>query len=166
MQQLWIALAELGIPFAIAGAMAVNSHGHKRTTADVNILICRDDLQRFKERFDGRGWVDKFEGSRNFRDATDNVNIDTLDVGDFLGDGQPKPVAFPPPKAVSFVGDDGIPIVKLPILIELILASGMTARHRPRDLDDAIQLIRVNKLPRDYAHELNPYVATTYDQMC
>lgn len=41
----------------------------------------------------------------------------------------------------------------------------MTAPHRPRDLDDVIQLIRANALPRDYAVKLNPYVAQKYDEL-
>ena len=89
------------IPFAIAGAMAANAHGHRRTTADVDILIRREDLQRFKARHIGRGWVDKFEGSKNFRDTINNVSIDALMVGEFPGDGLPKPVAFPEPESVA-----------------------------------------------------------------
>jgi hypothetical protein len=41
------AMGEMQIPFAIAGAMAANAHGHSRTTADVDILIRREDLARF-----------------------------------------------------------------------------------------------------------------------
>jgi hypothetical protein len=83
MRKLVRAMGELKIRFAIAGAMAANAHGHKRTTADLDILNRREDLQAFKNRFFGLGWVNKFEGSRNFKDATKNVNIDTLIVGDY-----------------------------------------------------------------------------------
>ena len=98
MRRLSKTLREMHIPFAIAGAMAANAHGHKRTTSDVDILIRRDDLMRFKERHIGLGWVDKFEGSKNIRDAVTNINIDMLIVGEYPGDGLPKPVAFPPPE--------------------------------------------------------------------
>ena len=57
MRRLTQTLAEMRIPFAIAGAMAANAHGHRRTTADINILIRRADLLRFKERHAGRGWL-------------------------------------------------------------------------------------------------------------
>ncbi|MCA9137164.1 MAG: hypothetical protein KDB00_10405 [Planctomycetales bacterium] len=159
------ALNELEIPFAVAGAMAANAHGHKRTTADVNILIRNDDLERFKEKKIGLGWVNKFEGSINFRDAVCGIDIDTLIVGDYPGDGLPKPVSFPNPETVSEVGDDGIPFVSLKTLLELKLASGMTAMHRMQDSADAMNLIRVNKLPRDFAKSLDPYVATKYDEL-
>lgn len=69
------------IPFAIAGAMAANAHGHQRTTSHVDILIRREDLRRFKDRHLGRGWGDKFEGPKNFRDTVSNVNIDVLIAG-------------------------------------------------------------------------------------
>lgn len=119
MQRLTSTLAEMQIPFAIAGAMAANAHGHTRTTADVDILIRREDLDRFKAEHLGRGWVEKFPGSRNFRDAVTGVNIDTRIVGDFPGDGRPKPVAFPAPELVAEVHSDGIPFISLPTLIEL-----------------------------------------------
>ena len=155
-------LNEMQISFAIAGAMAANAHGHRRTTADVDILIRDEDLQRFKERWIGRGWVDKFEGSKNFRDAIADVDIDALLVGQFPGDGLPKPVAFPDPEDVIELSEDGIPYVSLPTLLELKIASGMTTTHRPRDLDDVIQLIKVNRLPQDYANTLNDYVQARF----
>lgn len=165
MDRLARTMGEMDIPFAIAGAMAANAHGYHRTTADVDILISRDDLQRFKAAHIGRGWVDKFEGSKNFRDAVCNVNIDALIVGEYPGDGKPKPVSFPDPATVAEVGEGGIPYISLPTLLELKLASGMTAPHRPRDLDDVIQLIQRNSLPLDYAESLNPYVADRYREL-
>lgn len=165
MRRLVDTFAELKIPFAVAGAMAANAHGHKRTTADVDILIRREDLERFKSKHIGLGWVDKFEGSKNFRDASNNVNIDTLLVGDFPGDGKSKPVQFPEPESVSVLGADGIPYISLETLLELKIASGMTATHRPRDLDDTIQLIRANQLTLDYGNSLNAYVGEKYAEL-
>ncbi len=165
MRRLASTLGEMEIPFAIAGAMAANAHGLQRTTADVDVLIRREDLQRFKQRHIGRGWVDKFEGSKNFRDAVSNVSVDVLTVGDFPGDGRSKPVAFPEPEAVAEQGEEGIPFVSLKTLIELKLASGMTAAHRLQDLADVIQLVRANQLSADYANQLDPYVRDKFLEM-
>ncbi len=165
MRRLSKALSEMGISFAIAGAMAANAHGHKRTTSDVDILIRRDDLHRFKARWIGLGWLDKFIGSKNFRDSVTNVNVDALIVGEFPGDGLAKPVSFPEPESVSESHAEGIPFLTLKTLIELKLASGMTAAHRPRDLDDVIQLIRINKLGLDYSAGLHPYVAVRFAEL-
>ena len=164
MKRLAKTLGEMQIPFAIAGAMAANAHGHQRTTADVDILIRREDLARFKQRHLGLGWVNKFEGSKNFRDTINDVDIDILMVGAYPGDGKPKPVAFPEPEAVSEFRD-GIPYVSLRTLLELKLASGMTAAHRLQDLADVIQLIRANQLPLDSADTLNQYVRDKYREL-
>ena len=165
MRRLNATFAEMNIPFAIAGAMAANAHGHKRTTADVDILLRREDLERFKQQWLGRGWVETFEGSRGFRDATNNVKIDVLIVGEYPGDGLPKPVAFPDPETVTESGDEAIPFVSLKTLIELKLASGMSAVHRMQDLADVIQLIRVNQLPPEYAQQLDPYVQRKFQEL-
>lgn len=156
------ALDELGVPYAIAGGMAVNAHGHRRTTDDVDLLMTREGLAAFKARWIGRGWVDLFAGSKGMRDAVVSVKIDVLVTGEFPGDGQPKPVAFPDP-AVAEPSPDGYPVLPLRTLIELKLASAMTAPHRPRDFDDVIQLIRSNRLPEDYA--VHPYVGDAYRAM-
>jgi hypothetical protein len=169
MRRLTHTLNEMHIPFAIAGAMAANAHGHRRTTADIDILIRREDLQRLQQRlkqlYTGQGWLDTVAGSRNFRDTIHGVKIDTLIVGDFPGDGLPKPVAFPEPETVSEPGDDGIPYVSLNTLLELKLASGVKAAHRPQDLADVIELIRVNRLPLEHSNLLNPYVAEKFCEL-
>jgi len=165
MQRLTSALTEMQIPFAIAGAMAANAHGHKRTTADVDILIRREDLQRFKERYIGRGWVDKFQGSKNFRDAVCDVNINALMVGSYPGDGLPKPNMFPEPETVTEFMDGSVPYISLKTLLELKMASGMTAAHRIQDLGDVIQLIKVNQLPLNYVGQLNPYVHEKFREL-
>ncbi len=159
------ALSEMQIPFAVAGALAANAHGHVRTTEDVSILLRSDDLNRFKEHWIGKGWVEKFAGSKGMRDTVHNVNIDVLLTGDYPGDGLPKPVRFPDPRTATESDDEGIPILTLAALVELKLASGMTAADRPRDLDDVIQLIRANQLPRTYTEQLNAYVREKYDEL-
>lgn len=165
MRRLAKALSELQIPFVIAGAMAANAHGHRRTTADVDVLMRREDLARFKERWIGRGWLDVFEGSKGFRDTMNGVKVDVLIVGDYPGDGKVKPLSFPAPETVAEVREEGLPYITLKALLELKIASGMTAAHRPRDLDDVIQLIRVNALPLEFGQELNPYVREKFAEL-
>jgi len=155
------ALDEEKIPYAIAGAMAVNLHGHRRTTDDVDVLLPAEGLRSFKERWLGRGWVECFPCSKNMRDTRNNVKIDVLITGRYPGDGKPKPVQFPDPETVAIeIGN--LKTVELHDLIELKLASGMTSPDRPRDFDDVIQLIRVNGLPQRFASDLNPWVRAKY----
>ena len=159
------AFKELELPFAVAGAMAANRHGHKRTTADVDILVRAEDLATFKSARIGLGYIDKFEGSKNFRDAVTQINIDALLAGQFPGDGKPKPISFPDPGVLNLDVEDGVPYIDLPTLLELKLASGLTAPQRPRDFDDVIQLIRINQLPKDFKNGLNTYVQPKFDEL-
>ena len=165
MRRLAKTLGELDIPFVIAGAMAANAHGHRRTTADVDVLLRREDLARFKAYGIGRGWLNLFEGSKGFKDTENGVKVDVLIVGDYPGDGKAKPVSFPTPESVKEIRDDGLPYLNLKSLLELKIASGLTTTHRPRDLDDAIQLIRVNSLPEEYADQLNPFVREKFGEL-
>jgi hypothetical protein len=152
------------IPYAIAGAMALGAHGYERTTADVDLLITRDGLARFKRAYLGRGYVEKFPGSKGMRDTATGVLIDVVLAGDFPGDGLPKPVAFPEPEGASIQGER-FRILTLPKLIELKLASGMTAPHRLRDLADVLELVRAAHVPRELAEALDPYVRAKFAEL-
>jgi hypothetical protein len=153
-------LDEESIPYAIAGAMALNAYGYQRVTIDVDVLLTKEGLASFKARHLGRGYVEKFAGSRGMRDAEHGVNIDVLVAGEFPGDGKPKAVAFPDPAIATRTS--GIALLPLEKLIELKLASGISAPHRLKDLADVLELIRVAKLPRELASRLDPSVRARY----
>ena len=154
-------LDELGIPYAIAGAMALNAHGFQRATVDVDVLVTEVDLRRIHRELEGLGYVPPFVGSKNLRDTRTTVRIDFLIAGQFPGDGKPKPVAFPEPNDAA-VTIEGIHYLGLPPLVELKLASGMTNAGRLKDLGDVQELIRVLSLKRDFASNLNPFVQAKY----
>jgi hypothetical protein len=158
------ALRAMGVSYVICGALAVTAHGHARLTQDVDLLLTPEGLRRFKERWLGKGWVERFPGSKGMRDTEHNVKIDVLLTGDYPGDGKPKPVRFPDPAAVA-IDLGGTATIALPKLIELKLASGMTAPDRPRDLDDVIQLVRANALPREFGEGLDPWVRGKFDEL-
>lgn len=154
-------LRDAGIDHAVAGALALNAHGYVRATEDVDVLLTREGLTRFKELWLGRGYIEPTEGNKAVRDTETKVKIDFLITGDFPGDGKPKAVAFPDPKNASeTIGS--LDYVPLATLVELKVASGMTAPHRPRDFDDVIRLIEKRSLPRDFTAKLNPYVHAKY----
>lgn len=153
-----------GIPYAIVGAMALGAHGYERVTSDVDLLLGREGLARFKRAYLGRGYAEKFPGSRGLRDTEHGVPIDVLIAGDFPGDGLPKPVAFPDPADAPVEGER-FRVLALPSLIELKLASGMTAPHRLKDLADVLELIRAAKLPAALAERLDPYVRDKFSEL-
>ena len=158
-------LEEAGIPYAIAGAMALNEYGYERVTKDIDVLLTRSGLVELKRHVLGLGYVEKFPGSKALRDTEHNVGIDVLITGDFPGDGKPKPIAFPDPAEVAVRGKEGGAFVSLPRLIELKLASGMTAPHRLHDLADILRLIHFANLPRELVDQLHPYVREKFDEL-
>ncbi|MDP9194116.1 MAG: hypothetical protein M3P06_20660 [Acidobacteriota bacterium] len=156
-------LEELEIPYAIVGAMAMNEYGYRRVTEDVDVLLTREGLDRFRQRWLGRGYVEKFPGSRGLRDTEHGVPIDIVVTGDYPGDGRPKPVAFPDPADAR--RGSRVRLLPLHKLIELKLASGMSAPHRLRDLADVLELIRVTGLPLELVADLDESVREKYREL-
>jgi hypothetical protein len=70
LERLLEALDEVAVPHAIIGAMALNEYGYRRVTEDVAVLLTREGIAAFKQAFRGRGWVEKFPGSKGVRDTT------------------------------------------------------------------------------------------------
>ncbi len=157
-------LAELNVEFALGGALAVGVRGHLRATVDVDLLVTSEGLARFKARWLNRGYVEKFPGSQGVRDAETGVAIDFLIAGEFPGDGRPKPVRFPDPAALPKT-DEPYRILDLRTLIELKLASGLSASDRLQDLADVIALVRANRLPESFAELLDPSVGEKYREL-
>ncbi len=153
-------LEQLQIPYAICGGMALNAHGYQRATTDVDVVITAAGLAKFKANALGRGWLEKFEGSRGVKDTQNKVKIDFLVTGGIPGDGTPHGVEFPDPAAVA-VEIAGAKYVSLAKLIEMKVASGMCP-SRLKDLADAISLIQANQLGEHFADQLHPYVRDKY----
>lgn len=157
-------LAELGVPYAVAGGMALFRHGFRRFTEDVDLLVTREGLNRIHEALDGRGYLPPFAGSKHLRDTDLGVRIEFLVTGGFPGDGKPKPVAFPDPEAVG-VELDGVRYLNLPTLVELKIASGMTNSQRIKDLADVQELIKLLDLPLEFEDQLQLYVRAKYREL-
>ena len=157
-------LGDLDIPYAVVGGMAMFAHGFRRFTEDVDLLVTREGMKQVLEKLEGLGYVQPPGTSTKLRDTQTGVRIEFLITGGFPGDGKPKPVSFPDP-ASARIEVDGIQYLNLPSLLELKLASGLSAAHRLKDLADAQELIRVLKLPRDLGERLNPYVQAKYREL-
>lgn len=159
-------LADENIDYALIGGMALVAHGYVRFTHDVDVLTTREGLERIHERLVGRGYRPAFEGSRKkLRDTETGVDVEFITTGEFPGDGKPKPVRFPDPKDVA-EDREGIRVISLAKLIELKLASGLSAEHRRlRDLADVQDLIIALQLPRDLGEKLDGSVRSEYFRM-
>ena len=160
-------LETAGIRYALLGGLALAAHGYPRLTEDIDLLLTPEGLERFHERLLGRGYRLAFEGAKKtFRDTETGVRLEILTTGEYPGDGRPKPVAFPDPGAPGVTVDrGGIRVIVLERLIELKLASGMTAPHRLRDLADVQDLIGRLDLPVGLAERLDASVAVRYREL-
>ena len=155
-------LDQRGIDYIVIGAVALLAHGYPRFTEDIDLVMTREGLQKFHEELVGLGYAPAFTGARKrLRSTTDGVSIEVMTTGEYPGDGKPKSVSMPKP-AEAATEIDGIKFVTLEKLIELKLASGISAADRLKDLADVQELIKIRKLDADLALKLDPYVREKY----
>ncbi|HKS30521.1 MAG TPA: nucleotidyltransferase family protein [Pyrinomonadaceae bacterium] len=151
-----------GIDYMVIGAVALMAYGYPRFTEDIDLVLTPEGLEKFHSELIGLGYVPAFPGAKKrLRSAPEGVSIEVIMTGEYPGDGRPKPVSFPIPAEAS-VEMDGVRIVTLEKLVELKLASGMTASDRLKDLADVQELIKARRLTRDFSERLDPYVREQY----
>ena len=155
-------LPEAGVSYAVIGGMALNLHGYERVTTDVDLIMTREGLDRFVANLVGVGYVPAHPGARkHFKHAETGVRVEVIVTGEYPGDGMPKDISFPDPDDVA-IDLDGVRVVNLQTLIELKLASGLSAAHRIQDLADVQRLIEHLDLPVGLAEDLPPSVQAEY----
>ena len=153
-----------GISYAAVGAIALNRHGYKRFTEDIDLLLTRDGLDKFRESLIGRGYRPAFEGATKKFRTSNNIPIDIIVAGEYPGDGLPKPVVFPNPDDFA-VDIEGVRTIELDKLIELKLASRISAPHRLKDLADVQELIKIKFLDGSFAQNLDESVRAKFIEL-
>ncbi len=162
LQRLAQKLPNAGIDYALIGGMALAIHGYVRLTQDVDLLMNEAGLAQFQKMLVGRGYIAAFPGARKmFLDTITGVKVEIITTGEFPGDGKPKSVQFPEPAAIS-IELDGMKVTRLETLIELKLASGLTAPDRLKDLADVQELIRMLNLPEQLGLQIDRSVRDEY----
>src|SRR2546422_2700767 len=155
-------LNEHEIDYLVIDAIALMAYGYPRFTEDIDLIMDSNGIDRFHRELVGLGYAPAFQGPRKrLRSTRDGVPIELISSGEYPGDGKPKPVSFPNPSEAS-IEIDGVKFPTLQKLIELKLASGMTAPDRLKDLADVQELIKIRSLTDDFAQLLNPYVREKY----
>ena len=163
--QLTTDLKEHGIDYMVIGAVALLAHGYPRFTEDIDLVLTPKGLEAFHQELIGLGYVPAFPGAKKrLRSTRDGVTIEVMTTGEYPGDGQPKPVSIPEPSMAS-TEINGIKVVSFEKLIELKLASGMTAPHRLKDLADVQELIKIRGLQPEFAERLDPYVREKFVEL-
>jgi len=134
------------IAYAVMGAMAVNLHGARRTTDDVDILLTGADLERFRQEIVPKYYSPIVGRTRRFRERKSGILLDVLVTGKFPGSGKPGPFAFPDP-ARACEEIKNIKVITLPHLI-----------RRYYDFGDVVHLIRVHNLDEAFLKKIHPSV--------
>jgi hypothetical protein len=149
-------LEQANIPYALIGGMAVNLHGYRRTTNDVDFLVVLEGVDEFKKRFVPKHYEATPCRPRRFTDRKNEMIVDFFVAGLYPGNGEPGPIAFPDPVAVGTVLE-GMQVMNLAVLIELKLAA-----RRHQDFADVINLIGVRQLDESFADCLHPSLRGDY----
>jgi hypothetical protein len=149
-------LRQAGIFYAVMGAMAVNAHGARRTTDDLDVLLTAQGLEQFRKLFVGSAYDQSPKRSRRFLDRENGVTIDVLVTGHYPGRGGPGPFAFPDPADAS----EEIKQIRVVTLVQLIQLKLAARRHY--DFGDVVFLIRVHDLDESFADRLHPSVRGDY----
>lgn len=131
------ALQQAGVSFEIVGGVAVNAHifllhrSRSFVTRDIDVLICRDDLERTAKAAEPLGYrAKKMMGGytliRPEQDLAEAVHL--LFVGEKSKSTQPLPHPDLHPEEKDFLGI-AVPVAPLPDLLRMKLTS-----LRPKDL--------------------------------
>jgi hypothetical protein len=151
-------LNEHQIDYVVIGAVALMAYGYPRFTEDIDLILDSNGIERFHLELVGLGYSPAFQGARKrLRSTRDGIPIEFISSGEYPGDGKPKPVSFPNPSEAS-VEIDGVKFPTLEKLVEITLASGMTAPDRLNDSANVQALSKNRRLLIEFANTLNPYV--------
>ena len=151
-------LDEAGIQYVVIGGLALNAFHYPRQTVDVDVVLSKDDLARFRQRFVDEVYLQAEDLARRFVDPGTEVTIDVLVAGELAGDrSRNHSVRFPSPDEGELHGD--LRTVSLARLIELKLVT-----WRFKDWGDVVELIRRHGLPESFAEQLDPVVSTAFGE--
>ena len=151
------------IDYAVIGGFAVNVHGFKRKTDNIDVLMTTENLEKFRSKLLYKGFAPKFKGStKSFRDPESNVPIDIITSGQYPGDRKVKNISFPAPLGISsFIC--GVRVIDLAPLINLKLASYLCMKNeRMVDRTDVAGLVKMLSMGDDFGERLHPDVVDEY----
>ena len=152
-------LQQHDIPYVVVGAMAVNVHGHERTTKDVDICLDERGWEKLQDELIGTRYERVPKRARRFRDPRYETTFDVLIAGRVAGRAsKQQAVKFPDPVREAEVHGD-VRTISLARLIELKLVT-----WRLQDWADVISLIRVHDLDESFAEQLDPVARSAYVQ--
>jgi len=167
LEQLVSDLRRHDIDYVVIGAVALFAHGYRRFTDNIDIVLTAEELERFITPISGRApqtfcnYDPDVTSNKRVRSFPHGISIRVMTSDEYPGDGKPKPVSMPDPQTAA-IEINRIKFVTLEKLVELKLASGMTAPDRLKDLADVQEVIRIRGLSAEFSERLDPYVRGTF----
>lgn len=156
-------LTDAGIPYAVAGGVAVCLHGYQRNTVDLDLLVQPGQGEAIGATFASAGitWDDE---EHEFRTPA-GIAIQFLVAGERAGKG--SEVCFRDPADLNTVTQrEGLPVLSLAALIESKIACGQSnLRRTHKDFADVVELIAKHDLGRDFAKHLHKSVRAEFHQL-
>jgi predicted nucleotidyltransferase len=157
-QELYNILSQNNINFTIIGGAARNEYGVKKITEDVDILVDAKDKEKMKKL--PIGYIKELSKgtTRVFSLHEPKTKVEVIYTGEISGDGI-HGLVYVDPKKVS-ERHNGIPFLTLKNLVMYKLSA---ARHK--DYADVQELIKVNKLKRNYADKFRVDLKNKYIEL-
>jgi hypothetical protein len=140
-------LAELRVRHAVTGAMALNAHGYRRATIDVDIAVLTEDFGGLQEKLLAHGYGSVPNKKRSIRDTATMVRIDVF-----------------PCQNLSVQSVDGVDYQTLAQLLETKLSIGLAGPGYIKHLGDVVETIKVLRLPLDFATLLREDVRRKFEE--
>jgi hypothetical protein len=140
-------MRRINVLYGITGAMALNAHGYRRATIDVDLAIGSDAIPFVRDHLFAQGWLEVFQIKQSVRDAQTGVRIDLISV-DHL----------------QTILIDGVPYQELAQLLQLKLRLGSDRLAHIRHLADVVEAIRTLRLPLDFGTKLSEDVRPKYEE--
>jgi len=132
---------EEGVAPVVIGGLAVNHHGYMRVTADVDILVSREDAVPLYRRL--RSEPDWRRYAEGFKNTIVDVGLDICVEGERTAPGSTE--EFPDPRALRTLPVKPLPVLSLSELIALKVMSA-----RARDDADVVELLKrhLSRVPK------------------
>jgi len=137
--------ADRGLPFLLAGGHAVIAHGHPRTTFDIDLIIGRDDRDKWTELARAIGYNSYLEGPTFLQFNPPGPQVLPLDLMLVRGDTFAKLMAEAVPAPPSAAGARVVSLRHLLALKCHAIKHGHAGRI-VKDTDDVLRLTQINKL--------------------
>ena len=157
------ALTARGIPYAVAGGVAVCLHGYRRFTADLDLLIRRDDAEVLSQTLTALGFV--WNAAPKEFVAPSGIVVQLLFAGDRAGNGQEARLPAPDQPA-TIANIEGLPALSLAELLQAKIACGLgSLRRTHKDFADVVELIAAHGLGESFARFLHPSVRAEFREL-